>query len=187
MPLTDAQRNANQQNAQHSTGPRTPEGKQRSSLNATRHTLSGHVRVTTPEDMVAYDKHKQGFFDDFKPRGTAEIHLTLTVADKQWQIHHASSLLQSIQVLGQFELQDKINVDHPEIHAALTAGLVAMDKCKQLDLISRYASRLHRDYRNALKDLQAMQFQRKQLEQQELADAALIRKFYQMQEIAFTP
>lgn len=32
-----------------------------------------------------------------------------------------------------------------------------------------------------------MQTARKQREQQELADAALIRKFYQMQEIAFTP
>ena len=42
----------------------------------------------------------------FKPRGSAEMHLTLTLADKQWQMHYASSLLQSIQVLGQFELQD---------------------------------------------------------------------------------
>ena len=46
-------------------------------------------------------------------------------------MHHASSLLQSIQVLGQFAFQDKIDVEHPEIHAALTAGLVAVDKCRQ--------------------------------------------------------
>ena len=184
---SDAQLNANRENAKHSTGPRSRSGKQRSSLNATRHTLSGQVQVTTPENRAAYDKLCSGFFQDFKPRSNAEKHLTLTIADKQWQMHHASALLQSIQTLGQFELQDKIDVDHPEIHAALTAGLVAMDKCKQLDLISRYASRLQRDYRNALKDLQAMQSERRQREEQELAEAALIRKFYQMEEKPFTP
>ena len=187
MALTEAQLNANRQNAQRSTGPRTPEGKQRSALNAGRHFLTGQVRVTTPEDMVAYDKHCQGFFEDFKPRGSAEKHLALTLADKQWQMHHASGLLQSIQVLGQFELQDKIDVEHPEIHAALTASLVAVDKCKQLDLISRYASRLQRDYRNALKDLQSLQAERQQREEQQLHDAALIRKFYQMEEKPFAP
>jgi hypothetical protein len=78
-------------------------------------------------------------------------------------------------------------VEHPEIHAALTAGLVAVDKCKQLDLISRYASRLQRDYRNALKDLQSLQAARKEREEQELHEAALLRKFHQMEEIPFTP
>ena len=192
MALSESQLNANRQNAQRSTGPRTLEGKQRSALNAGRHFLTGQVRVTTPEDMAAYDQHCQGFFEDFKPRGSAEKHLTLTLADKQWQMHHASGLLQSIQVLGQFELQDKLNVESPdghttEIHTALTAGLVAVDKCKQLDLISRYASRLQRDYRNALKDLQSLQAERRQSEEQQLHDAALIRKFYQMEEKPFAP
>ena len=60
-------------------------------------------------------------------------------------------------------------------------------KCKQLDLISRYASRHQRDYRNALKDLQSLQDQRQQRERQELSDAALLRKFYQMEEKPFSP
>src|SRR5260370_40503229 len=114
------------------------------------------------------------------------MHFTLTLANKEWQMHYASSLLQSIQALGQFELQDKINVDHPEIHAALTAGLVAVDKGKQLDLISRYSSRLQRDYRNALKDLQSLQSERKQREEQELHDAALILTLYNMEEKTLT-
>src|SRR5947209_10748051 len=111
MSVTDAQLNANRENAKHSTGPRTPEGKQRSALNAGRHFLTGQVRITNPEDMAAYNKHCEGFFEDFKPRGAAEKHLTLTLADKQWQMHHASCLLQTIQVLGQAELQDKIDVE----------------------------------------------------------------------------
>jgi hypothetical protein len=187
MSVTDAQLNANRQNAQQSTGPRTPDGKQRSRLNATRHSLTGQVLVTTEEDKAAYDKHCRGFFEDWQPRSNGEKHLVQTLADKQWQMHHASALLQSIQVLGHVELQDKIDVEHPEIHAALTAGLVAMDKCKQLDLISRYASRLQRDYSNALKNLQVLQAQRKQQEVQEFEEAALLRTYYQMEEIPFIP
>ena len=40
---------------------------------------------------------------------------------------------------------------HPQIHAALTEGLITMKRAKELDLIGRYASRLQRDYRAALK------------------------------------
>jgi hypothetical protein len=100
MPLTEAQLNANRQNAQRSTGPRTPEGKQRSALNATRHTLSGQVRVTTPEDMVAYDKHKQGFFGGFQ---TTRQRRNASHANSRRQAMAdalRSSLLQSIQVLA---------------------------------------------------------------------------------------
>ena len=39
--ITEARLAANRQNAQASTGPRTPEGKQRTRLNGIRHGLTG--------------------------------------------------------------------------------------------------------------------------------------------------
>jgi hypothetical protein len=44
----------NRANAQHSTGPRTSEGKRRSSMNAMRHGLTSQVIVMPDEDMQAY-------------------------------------------------------------------------------------------------------------------------------------
>jgi hypothetical protein len=38
-------------------GPRTPEGRRRSSLNATRHQLTSKVYIATPEESDAYNAH----------------------------------------------------------------------------------------------------------------------------------
>ena len=43
MSIRDEKLDANRQNAEHSTGPRSPEGKRRSRFNATRHNLSSQV------------------------------------------------------------------------------------------------------------------------------------------------
>ncbi len=47
----------NRANAQHSTGPKTEAGKQRSSLNALRHGLTGQIVVMPTEDLQAYQAH----------------------------------------------------------------------------------------------------------------------------------
>src|SRR5438105_3516930 len=92
MLVSDAKIDANRQNAQHSTGPVTPEGKKRSSLNATRHGLTGQVIITTEEDKKAYDAHCASFHYDWQPQGATEKHLVQTIAAKQWQMHHADSM-----------------------------------------------------------------------------------------------
>ena len=47
-PLSDAERAARRANAQHSTGPKTAAGKQRSRANALKHGLAGAGVVLTP-------------------------------------------------------------------------------------------------------------------------------------------
>jgi hypothetical protein len=184
---SDEKVNANRENAKHSTGPRTPEGKQRSSFNATRHGLTGQVNVRTEEEQKARETHSAGFFQSFRPVGAPEEHLVQTMADKQWQIHRADAWIDSIYAIGQIDLAEKIDVEHPQIHAALTEGLITMKRAKELDLIGRYASRLQRDYRAALKDLQNLQTQRKQQEQQQMFQAAEVKKFCEMKREPFLP
>jgi hypothetical protein len=187
MSVSDEKLNANRENAQHSTGPRTPEGKQRSSFNATRHGLTGQVNVRTEEEQKARETHSEGFFQTFRPVGTPEEHLVQTMADKQWQIHRADAWIDSIFAVGQIDLAGKIDVEHPQIHAALTEGLITMKHARQLDLIGRYASRLQRDYRAAFKDLQTLQTLRKQHEQQQMFHAAEVKKFCEMKQEPFIP
>ncbi|MGI8741052.1 MAG: hypothetical protein ACR2NN_00500 [Bryobacteraceae bacterium] len=78
---------ANRQNALCSTGPRTPEGKQRSSINAYRHCLTGQVVVLPHEDLEAYKSFCQGFFQDLAPQNAMEEQLVQTLIDTQCGTH----------------------------------------------------------------------------------------------------
>ncbi len=53
MPISDKQFAANRANAKKSTGPKTPEGKNRSRMNGFKHGFTGHATVTTEEDHQA--------------------------------------------------------------------------------------------------------------------------------------
>ena len=65
----------------HSTGPRTPEGKQRSSLNALRHGLTGQTVVITPEDQKSHSEFCNGFFRLYQPEGALEHQLVQIIAN----------------------------------------------------------------------------------------------------------
>jgi hypothetical protein len=65
--MTEAQVVANGANVQFSTGPRTEEGKNRSSLNAFRHGLTGQIVIHTPEDGQAFQKHCDDIRESLAP------------------------------------------------------------------------------------------------------------------------
>ena len=80
MSTSSAQIEANRANAQSSTGPRTPEGKQRSCLNATRHGLTSQNPLLPTEDPEAYQKFCDEYVADLKPKGAIEQQLALSMA-----------------------------------------------------------------------------------------------------------
>src|ERR1700687_700159 len=81
----------NRANAQHSTGPRTEAGKQRSRLNAMRHGLTGQTVVLPEDDLDKYQKCNQEFFTHCKPKGPIEIQFVQTLADT-WRLNRVTVL-----------------------------------------------------------------------------------------------
>jgi AcrR family transcriptional regulator len=69
---TQKQIEANLRNAQHSTGPRTQEGKNRVSLNALKHGLTAKTVVLPGEDQDAYLEKLAAWKADFPPRNEVE-------------------------------------------------------------------------------------------------------------------
>ncbi len=59
--MTTTQHQANIANAQLSTGPKTPEGKRRSSLSARRHQLTSKVYIAPLEEAEAFDAHCRAY------------------------------------------------------------------------------------------------------------------------------
>jgi hypothetical protein len=83
---TEAQIKANRLNAQHSTGPRTLEGKVAASRNALTsglHTRRDYVR---PEEQAFYELFIRTFGDELDPRGLLEAAVAEEIASATWRL-----------------------------------------------------------------------------------------------------
>src|SRR5689334_2459220 len=77
----------NRANAAYSTGPRTDAGKQRSSLNATKHGLTAQTVVLPSEDPAQYESHRRQFFDEHQPATPTETQLVQELVDTAWRLN----------------------------------------------------------------------------------------------------
>jgi hypothetical protein len=81
---TSAQIAANQSNAQHSTGPNTPEGKAVSCRNHFKHGCSGAFTVLPWESQNEFDMLLGSLRDEHKPCGVTEMILVDKMAQALW-------------------------------------------------------------------------------------------------------
>src|SRR5436305_13481477 len=86
---TAAQITANQQNASHSTGPKTPEGKAAAARNATKHGLSGAFTVLPHEDQDEFDVLLATLRDELQPANQHETFLVEQMAQSRWRLARA--------------------------------------------------------------------------------------------------
>jgi hypothetical protein len=143
-----------------STGPRTPEGKAQSSLNAMRHGLTGRIVVLPSEDMNVYHAFCKELMADLAPETALERQYAQTFCDTQWRLNRARSLEDSMLALGHFEHADSIGIDHPEALAALTAAKAFRENSRAFVNLSLYEQRLQRAQKEALRQLQELQAKR---------------------------
>ena len=76
---TEAQNQASRQNGGKSTGPKTPEGKAISSMNALRHGLTAKAILLTNENPEAYTKLADAYYEKFQPADDVERDLVDTM------------------------------------------------------------------------------------------------------------
>lgn len=77
---------ANRQNAQKSTGPRTPEGKARSSANALKHGLTAEKVVLPDEDRHEFEALRQSVLIELMPEGILEEFYAERIATCMWRL-----------------------------------------------------------------------------------------------------
>jgi len=139
----------NRANAQHSTGPRSPEGKARSSRNALCHGLSSRSALLSSEDRAAYESHCRQFFDEYQPATPTEAQLTQELADTTWRLNRIPAL--------------EADLLHRAAHPASEEAAIAfdiVDAHRTLAMLGLHGSRLSRQFQKALQQLREIQADR---------------------------
>jgi hypothetical protein len=79
-------------NAKKPGGPKTPEGKSRSAMNALRHGLSANNLLLPGEDAHEYEGHLDGYFATFAPATLPEAQIVAQVGDLAWKLERLTKL-----------------------------------------------------------------------------------------------
>ncbi len=167
---------ANRKNAQRSTGPRTPAGRAKSSMNALRHGITGQVSIMNEEDRVAHDKFVQDLIDGLKPEGALELQFASVIAEDFWRLQRIRAVENDMLALGNFSDAADIDVDHPEVHASLTRAQTFLDKSKDFERLTLYEQRINRAIEKNRKQLDELQAERKRQRQEALDEACLLHQ-----------
>ncbi|MGA3205631.1 MAG: hypothetical protein ABSF12_24315 [Bryobacteraceae bacterium] len=140
----------NRANAQHSTGPKTEAGKQKSSLNALRHGLTGQIVVMPTEDLQAYQLHLKSFTEEYNPQGATESNLVQALADASWRLNRVAALESNLLILG-------ITQECDPIAGALSIAAALESQSKALANLSMHSQRLSRQFERTVTQLRALQ------------------------------
>src|SRR5690242_4038461 len=167
---------ANRRNAQKSTGPRSIDGRARSSMNALRHGITGQVSILTVEDRAAHDKFVQDLIDRLQPEGAIELQFASVIAEDFWRLQRICAVENDMLALGNFSDAADIDVDHPEIHASLTRARTFLDNSKDFERLTLYEQRINRAIEKNRKQLAELQAERKREREEALEQACLLHQ-----------
>ena len=153
----------NRANAQHSTGPRTAEGKQKSSLNALRHGLTGQIVVMPTEDLAAYQGHLARYTGEYRPKGATEEDLVQSLADCSWRLNRVAAMETNLLSLG-------VTGGTDPIQDALSMAAALESQSKALSNLSLHTQRLSRQFERTVNQLRDLQQTRQDQERRDLND-----------------
>ena len=105
---SDRKIEANRENAQHSTGPQTEEGKAKSSQNARQHGLSSATLFIPEERNDEFKALYSEYYDELRPIGVIQTDYFEQLIHARWNLHIAREL----------HARALYNLDEPKIATA---------------------------------------------------------------------
>ena len=170
---TIAQIDANRRNAQHSTGPKTPEGKAASKRNATKHGLLANEAVLAVESMPEFEQLLSAFLDEYHPASPTEEFFVRQMADAQWRLRRhtriETGVWNGLLKHGMENHHPDINVNlsdpdpTPEEEAISTHDHVTgwlghgfLDRAGSVAILQRYENNIRRSFYRALDELRRL-------------------------------
>ena len=136
QPISERKRLANQRNAQKSTGPKTPEGKARSKMNALLHGVFCQEVLLMKEDANLLKDLRREFIRDLKPQRMIELQLVDKIVDCCWKqrrlrvseaTEHEAELRSELESVGETWEQEMAKNHQPD-YCAPVAMTRMMDR-----------------------------------------------------------
>ena len=162
----------NRLNAQKSTGPKTEEGKRKSSLNALRHGLTAQTVLLPNEDAEAYQRLVDDFHQDLQPKGMLERQMAQSIAEDAWRMNRARVLENNLFALGLREQAESLADENPSVQAALAMAEALREQTRALATISMHSQRVARQFSATVKQLREIQEERRDHEDYQMRQAA---------------
>ena len=134
---TLSQQLANNENAQHSTRPRTAEGKAVSSRNGLQHGLSSGFAVLPCEDPSEFDALTETLADEFRPTSAHQTYLVGQMAQSRWRMARIQGIETEV-----FSLMLDDTAEPITPYGRIAANLAPKDPTAALSLLQCYAAAL---------------------------------------------
>ncbi|MGC2656384.1 MAG: hypothetical protein WA324_00295 [Bryobacteraceae bacterium] len=163
-PISEAQLTANQANAQLSTGPKSAEGKAKSSLNAVRTGLTGKTILLPSDDAEAYTDHIASHVARWNPVTTEEHETVQDFAQTKWRLARIPQLEEDLWALGSVMFANMFEDQPDDIRPGLIRAHTLLTFGKRFDNLALQESRLMRHLNNLYKQLRELLAQREAAE-----------------------
>jgi hypothetical protein len=150
---TESQVNANRANAKLSTGPATPAGKAKCSLNAVKTGLTGRTVLLPTDDAAAYQQHLDRVRAEHKPATEAQQLLVQSIAETEWRLLRIPALESNIYAVGRLQFANLFEDQDAAVRTALIEAHTYLTFYRQLSNLSIQEARLRRQRE---KDLAAL-------------------------------
>jgi hypothetical protein len=150
----------NRANAAKSTGPITPEGKLKSSQNATKHGLLARSIVLEGEVLERFTALLDSLIDLFQPHTCVESALVENMAVARWRQMRLWGMEQADMAREMQKQALRAGNEETAAHDAPTRSAIAFrtlcDHSRSLDTFNRYETRFERQYLRSLDRLEKM-------------------------------
>ena len=138
---SEARQSANADNARLSTGPRTEEGKARSSQNARKHGLTAAQLIIAAEDREEFEDFHAQLQTDIRPEGALQQILFYQLVAAAWNLRRIRRMETELTASAQTYLDI---LDNPDLTA-------------KLDRLARHQTRIERTFHRSLRELKSLQ------------------------------
>ena len=157
---TQAQINANRKNAQKSTGPKTPEGRDAVRLNGLKHGLNSEILVLPGESVADFEHLLDSLEAEHQPTTPTELILVRQMAMASWRLNRllhmeAARYRERRDGLEEYFEKHYTNVPEPGRQAIIVSGDDTLVK------FARHEARLERSFHKGLTDLQRLRAERR--------------------------